>query len=347
MKKLVPIYILLFALCACKVDLGKTEKKRKQFVEKPTPVVVEKVSRITMSDALLSTSTVDSRNSIDILAEVPGVLAQLWVEEGDVVKKGKRLAKIQRADLGLSVKSASTSVKQLEREVLRLKPLFDKGIVSRQIYDNAVYQFDQAKLEQSRANNAAGNASVRATSKGVVAMKFVNLGQQVAVGTPLFKIIDPEDLIVNVHLPERALSDELLGRKVIVESEAIGVKADGIVEKVSPIVDPRSGTVSVKIAIDKNTKLLSGMFVRTRLVTNEKTNVMAVPRRALIYNEDEISIFVVDGTVAKRKVIEIGLKDSINAEVVTGLTGEEQVIVMGQDTLKNGTLILVEQTEKP
>ncbi len=331
--------LLLLTLGACKEE--KEEKKR--FVEKPTPVVVELVKRSTMSDALLSTSTVDSKTSIEILAEVPGVLTRIWVDQGDVVKKGARLAKIQRADLGLSVRSASTSVGQLGREVTRLKPLFEKGIVSRQIYDNAIYQFDQAKVEQSRAKNAASNARVKATSPGLIAMRYVNPGQQVALGTPLFKIIDPEHLIVNIHLPERVLSGQLLGRKVFVESDAVGIQAQGVVERVSPIVDPRSGTVGVRIAIENNSAFRSGMFVRTKLVTHEKENVLVLPRRALIYQEDSISVFVQskknDRVIALRRKVEVGLKDGSHAEITKGLEEGDKVIIIGQETLKDGTLI--------
>lgn len=349
------VYIFTFIIFITPFFVGcnenKKEEEKENTIEQPTPVVIEKLERATMQNALLATSTVESRTSLDIVAEVPGIVTKLWVEQGDTTQKNQKLAKIQRAELGLGLKIANRSLKQLNKEALRLKPLFEKGIISRQIYDNAIYRAEQAKAEQRRARNAAGDARVKTPIEGVVALRHISLGQQVSIGTPLFKIVDPKSLIININLPERALSDNLLGRKVIIESDTLGISTTGSVEKISPIVDARSGTIAVRIVIDspKETtqkKLIPGMFVRTNLIINEKKDVLIVPRRALIYNDKSVSVFTVNYKtsipLAKRVSVKIGLLDSTRAEILEGLQENDAVIIIGQNTLKDGAKVEIE-----
>ena len=82
---------------------------------------------------------------MDVVAEIPGIVISLDVEQGDSVKKNARLAQIQRDELALGVETAQSSVSRLQSEVERLKPLFDKGVVSRQVYDEAKWRLEQAQ----------------------------------------------------------------------------------------------------------------------------------------------------------------------------------------------------------
>jgi membrane fusion protein (multidrug efflux system) len=322
--------------------VGCQDKKKKEDVtatNRLVPVEVVDVRVGPIRDTLTSTSTVDSRLSVDIVAEIPGIVVGLDVEQGDTVKQNARLAQIQRAELGLGVDTAKSSVNRLESEVDRLKPLFDKGVVSRQMFDESVWRLEQAKSEQRRANTAAADQRVTSPMDGVVAVRTVNVGQQVAMGTPLFRVVDPADLVVFVNLPETALGRVFEGQKTYVESEALASKQfDGTVERISPVVDPRTGTVRVTIGVaSQDEGLRPGMFVKVNIVIEEKSDALIIPRRSVVYVEDEATVFTVAKGLAERRSVSLGVSEGAEIQVLSGLKAGEPVVVLGQDGLKNGT----------
>jgi RND family efflux transporter MFP subunit len=250
---------------------------------------------------------------------------------------------VSREELDLSVDTAKSAVARLEREVERLRPLHEKGIVPRQQFDEAKYRLEEAKAEQRRARTAASDKRIVAPTDGVVALRYVTVGQQVATGTPLFRLVQPDDLIVTVNLPEGALSRVFEGQEAYFVSDAL---ADGdfrgTVEKVSPVVDPRTGTVQVTLDVDESdekARLRPGMFVKTNIVTKKRDGVLTIPRRAAIRGDEGHWVFVVQDGIAHRRPVELGVSEGTRVEVTSGLAEGEAVVVLGQDGLKDGTAV--------
>ncbi len=359
------LFILLLAsTLATACNRGKGEGKPdagEAAAPKKVPVEVVPVERRDLRASIVSTSAVDSRQAVDIVAEIPGVLVDLDVEQGDFVKKGQRLARVQREELNLGVQTASSNVARLEREVARLKPLYDKGIVSQQQFDEVQYRLETAQNEQKRAQTASADMRVTSPLAGVVAIRHVNRGQQVATGTPLFRVVDPSDLIVDVNLTEQVLGEVFEGQAAYVVSDALeNQEFAGKVEKISPVVDPRTGTVRVTIDVEDPTaeaktdvpgadtptrpklRLRPGMFVKVNVVTSERPGVLTVPRRAVVEVEGRPRVFVVSGETVQRRDVELGITEGSLVEVKSGVEDGEQVVVLGQDGLKDGTLVVAE-----
>lgn len=328
--------VILVAALGCQDN--EKPKEESAPSSRRVPVEVVEVVRAPIRDTLTSTSTVDSRRTVDIVAEIPGIVVGLDVEQGDEVEKGTRLAQIRREELGLGVETAQSSVTRLQSEVERLKPLYDKGVVSRSVYDEAVWRLEQAQAERRRAKTAASDQRVTTPMAGVIAMRSVNLGQQVAIGTPMFRVVDPTDLIVNVNLPETALGRVFEGQRAYIESDALARQQfDGKVERISPVVDPRTATVRVTIGLTETQGLRPGMFVKANIVLEETADALVIPRRAVVYIEDEPTVFLVSDGVAQRKAVSLGVSEGASVQVLTGLEAGQQVVVLGQDGLKNGT----------
>ncbi len=338
--------VLLLALGASSCDKSADAKEdEKQSAPKKVPVETVLAARADLRETIVSTSTVDSRNAVDVVAEIPGTVVELSVEQGDTVTKRQQLARVNREELGLGVETAKSAVARLEREVERLRPLYEKGILPRQQFDEATYRLDEAKTEQRRANMSASDRRVTAPTTGVVAIRYVNLGQQVATGTPLFRIVQPNDLVVHVNLPESSLGKIFEGQLAYLRSDAIGAdEFASSVEKISPVVDPRTGTVRVTldltdIAAETAAKLRPGMFVKAFIVTDARTNVLAIPRRAVARSDDGAFVFVVSDGTATRRAVKLGVAEGNRVEVTEGIAEGEAVVVLGQDGLKDGTAV--------
>lgn len=344
-RVLLGILIALTAVTGCDREKGDKDKE-KQSAPKKVPVETVKVQRTDLRETIVSTSTVDSRNAVDVVAEIPGAVVELEVEQGDVVKAKQRLARVSREELDLGVASAKSAVSRLEREVERLRPLYEKGILPRQQFDEAVYRLEEARAEQRRANVSASDKRVTAPTDGVIALRYVNLGQQVATGTPLFRIVQPDDLVVHVNLPESALGEVFEGQTAYLRSEAIGADREfaSKVEQISPVVDPRTGTVRVTLDLAETTaergaKLRPGMFVKAFIVTSERDGVLAIPRRAVARSDEGPFVFTVSGGTAVRRSVKLGVAEGTRVEVVEGVSEGDPIVVLGQDGLKDGTAV--------
>lgn len=335
MKVVILLALIILGGCSKKEEVADTP----QQVRKVPVEVVTAVQR-TIRDTLVSTSTVDARTAVDVVAEVPGVVINLDAEQGDTVKKGQRIAQIHREELNFGLDSARTVVGRLEGEVERLKPLYEKGVISRQVFEEANWRLQEARSEQKRAGMAASDLRSTSPMSGVVALRYVNLGQQVAMGTPLFRIVDPTQLIVAVNLPENALGRIFEGQAAYLESDALpDQRFQGTVERISPVVDPRTGTIRVQVTLSDETAkaLRPGMFVKTHIVTNERPDVLAIPRRAVIFADEQATVFTVADDIATRRSVELGVTEGAWVEITAGLNAEDRVVVLGQEGLKSGT----------
>ncbi len=360
MRRLIPILVLLLSLPVVTGCNDGKKEKTEAAVSRKVPVEAVSAVRRTIRDTLIATSTVESRQSVDIVAEIPGVVVELDVEQGDTVKKNQRLARINREELNLGVRAADSAVSRLKAEVERLRPLRKKGVISQQMFDEAVYRLQEAEGEQRRARTAASDSRVISPFEGVVAMRSVNVGQQVATGTPLFRVVDPSELIVAVNFPETALGKVYEGQDAYVESEALGgIRFNAKVDRISPVVDPRTGTVRVVLSIASEAPqgeaevapeagaapvktLRPGMFVKGFVVTAERPNALVIPRRAVVFLDERATVFAVENGVAKRKEVVLGVNEGPSVEVTDGLADGVPVVVLGQDGLKDGTPVEVE-----
>ena len=343
-------HILRFALLASLATAAcdgpnKEEADTGAAVVSSVPVETVNPRRVDLRDSIVSTSTVESRNAVDVMAEIPGTVVSLEVEQGDEVARGELLGRVSREELGLGVATARSAVARLEAEVERLRPLYEKGILPRQQFDEAKYRLDEARSEQRRANISASDQRVTAPTSGVVALRYVNPGQQVSTGTPLFRIVQSDDLVVTVNLPEAVLGRVFEKQAAFVQSDAMkGTEFGGIVEKVSPVVDPRTGTVRVTIDLDEPAQgqpmvLRPGMFVKAFIVTAEREDALAIPRRAVSQSELGEHVFVVSDGVARRREVELGITEGTEVEVLSGVEEGTPVVVLGKDGLKDGTAV--------
>ena len=108
--------------------------------------------------------------------------------------------------------------------------------------------------------------------------------------------------------------------------------------RISPRVDAKSGTIKVTLAVDDQSgNLRPGMFARARIVYEIHENTLLIPAVAILAEDEEASVFVVEDGIAKRRMVTTGLESGARIEVTSGLEGSEQVIVVGQSALRDGT----------
>jgi membrane fusion protein (multidrug efflux system) len=179
-------------------------------------------------------------------------------------------------------------------------------------------------------------------------MRHVKMGQEIAVGAKVFRVTDPTPLKASVFVPERELARLKPGQSATVSVDALAGRVfPAIVKLVSPTVDAATATFKVTLEVnDPQGDLKPGMFSRVAIVFERRQDALTIPRIALLDTDGSANVFVVRAGKAEQRAIRTGLTNAGRIEVTEGLTGGEQVVVVGQTGLKDGNPVKVVSLEQ-
>ena len=196
-----------------------------------------------------------------------------------------------------------------------------------------------AMIDPSRPGEVYSNSPVVSPVSGIVLSAPVNLGDTLSVQTAVYVVGDLSSLLVETFVPERFATVARKGLAAKVGLEAIpGETFETVVDEVSPVLDPASRTLKIRLRFTKpDPRIRAGMFATVTLVTNAKHDVPVIPRSAVINTYGSWIVFTVTkGNTAERREIKLGLESEDLIEVVSGLELGEQVVTVGQNFLSNG-----------
>jgi membrane fusion protein, multidrug efflux system len=325
---------------------GKGGAQQQQAEERPSPVLLTTVERGTIQGRIRAASTIEAELQVTVHAESTGRITSLAPEEGDTVRVGDTLARIKRDAQSLGFERAETNLVDVEREFERVQELHQKGIASRSEYDQAKTKVDAARLDIKDRRRDLSNTVVKAPFSGVVTRRFVSEGGFVSSGAQMFEITDFKTLVARVYVPEKELDRVAIGQPAeIIGKAAKDRQGTGVVKRIAPVVDATTGTVKVTIGLPDvlaggATGFLPGMYAEVTLTTEVHADVPIVPKPALVHEDEQTFVFVVEGDRAKKQLIEVGLANEDFVEIVKGLEVGAKIIVAGQTGLKDGGLIL-------
>ena len=351
---LTPLLLLTLASCSGGGgDNGKTwaegAANDEDRPEEAVPVDVVALERGAIESALRFSSTLEAERDVQVLAEAQRQVVELRVEEGDGVKAGALLVRLQDDEQQSALNKAEIELRQATREFNRQKSLYEQNLVSEQVFNDTASAFDQAEIAVDDARRNLTYTEVRAPFAGVVTERLVNVGDYVTLNQPLFRIIDFDSIVARIYVPQKELPSLAPGLSARVTADAVGgAILAGSVDRIAPVVDPGTGTVKVTLAIPRQQGLRPGMFVEVELVTAIHEDALLLPKRAVVYDNDQLFVFRLgDERRVERIKIQPALEDIDNIEPASGLSEGEQIVVAGQAGLKDGALVRLPGDPEP
>jgi len=318
--------------------LGGKKKQGKPKAD-PVPVELARVERRDVPSFFVGTATIEAEQRADILSKVAGTVQRLHVEEGADVREGQVLLEIDAAEPAARLQESRVRLESLERELERVAALHDKGLASDREFEDQKLQVEQTRAQLEVGKIAVEWATVRAPFAGRITARNVDIGQTVTVGTVLLSIADLDPLLARVYMPEKQVERVALGQDVRIVSDSRADESHaGRVDLIAPVVDPRSGTVKVTVALAGDPgRLRPGAFVRAMIKTDVHSGALVVPKQALQSEGGETYVYraVADSVLKVR--IETGYTDPQWTEVVSGLDVGDRVVTVGQGGLRHGT----------
>ena len=339
----------------------------------PAPVAVqvgkENIAVVSMQDIStgpLISGTLMAERDATVRAEASGSVLQVTAAEGQTVRRGALLARIEDQALGdayksaqLAVKSAEQALGVAEREAQRTESLVKGGALAERELDTArnAVTAAQAQLEDARSRLASagkqlGNLTVRSPMDGVVAARPVNAGDVVSLGAELYRIIDPRSMRLEASVPSESLAMIKVGLPVQFEVRGYpGQSFAGRIERIGPAADPVTRQVSIFVTIPNTAgRLVAGLFAEGR-VAQESRRTLVVPLTA-VNTDDPKGAWVLRATdgKAERVAVSLGLRDeqTERVEITGGVKEGDRLLVGSARAITAGTpLSLADGSNRP
>ncbi len=183
---------------------------------------------------------------------------------------------------------------------------------------------------------------IRAPISGVVSSRDIKLGQHLMAGSPAFKITNTSKLVAYMQIPQNELSKISAGDAARVRVDAMpALDFNAVIARISPTIDPRNGTFRATAFIEnQDGNLAPGMFGRFNIAYEKHADALLIPVAALIEEDSETIVYVVNDGSASRRAIEVGIQSDGLVEILGGLDANEQIVVTGQGGLRDGAKVL-------
>jgi len=308
----------------------------------PVPVETEAVTRRSVAASYVGTASLEVPRGADVVAKTSGIALDVLVEEGDTVRAGQPLVRLDPDRARLAVQQSRATMGKLENSYKRAQQLVGQQMISANDLDQIKFDLDTARAQYQMAQLELSYTAVTAPISGVISQRMIRTGNFVQINTPIFSIVDNARIEATLNVPERELRVLKRGQPVRLQVDALpGETFEGVVERVAPVVESRSGTFRVVTAFEGNEALRAGMFGRVRIDYDQRADALVIPRAALLDDGDESAVFTVRDGKAVRVPVELGYIDGNLIEIRSGLEDGAPVVTAGKVALREGSAVQV------
>ena len=321
----------------------------------PVAVEVGKVQRMRLEDDAQAVGTLRSNQSVVLRPEVSGRIVKLAFQDGQRVRRGQLLVQLDDTLQQAQLKQAEAQAGIARTNLQRSRELVAQNFVSQSAVDQNAAALDVTLAQVALAQAQAARMQVLAPFDSMAGIRLVNLGDYVKDGADIVKLDDVSSVWVDFRLPERFLSRIKPGQDVETTLDALpGRKLKAVVGALDSQVDADGRSVLVRARLaNPDGVLRSGMFARARVVFSVREDALVVPEEALVPQGDKQFVVLVmpgdKGPVSKRVEARVGQRVAGKAELLSGVSDGDTVVLAGQARLMraDGQALRVVDISKP
>lgn len=331
----IPLILLLSTGCKQEHDRSAEPVNRvRQNVE------VEKATLYAGLSSLQYSGLVEAKQNTPLSFKSPGTVVEILVEEGQQVKKGQLLAKLDASNSQNSYELAQHQQAQAQDAYDRMKPMYENGTLPAIRWVEVETGLAQAKTAAKMAQRRIEDSALYAPKSGVIGNKSIEPGMNVLPSAMAFELLDINTVYVNIPVPENEVGKLQNGQSATIEIAALGETRVGAIQRIGVVANPVSHTYPVKIAVsNEGWKLKPGMVCNVRIASTKNIEGVAISNKALQRNaRGQQFVYVLhDSTVMTQLVETIDLVG--NQVIVNNLPEGELVVTSGQHKLTTGSVV--------
>ncbi|MFV0346463.1 MAG: efflux RND transporter periplasmic adaptor subunit [Bacteroidales bacterium] len=351
--KLLSLFLLSFLLVLVSCG-GKQEEKKQEEVA--TEVSVIKIKAMDVTSQVPYATRITGLVNSDVRAKVSGYITEVLVDEGAKVRKGQILFKLETQSLDQEAKAAQAQIKAAEVEVMSLKPLVEKDVISEVQLETAKAKLEQAKSNYSTIMANIGYARIASPVNGYVGEIRLRTGALVSPSdqTPLTTVSDISKVYAYFSMNEKNYLDFMMSADGTSREEKIkhlppvtlelanGVEYthQGKVETVNSQIDNTTGTVTLRAIFDNPDGLLTNGSSGRIIIPNSYSQVLCVPMESTVKQQDKVLVYKVgsDNRLTTEVLSIIGTTSSLYI-VDAGIKIGESIVAQGASKIQSGMLV--------
>ena len=329
-------------------DSIKADQQQKQADEELIPVEITRVQLGGISDYILLSSNLETEVMADVFARIQGIVEEINKEEGDLVKKGETLLTLEAKEYVLAEERANVEYQQQLSNYKRLEAMHNKKLLSDDEFERAKYTMESSRIAWEEAKLNLDYTHIKSPISGHIGERLAKIGERIQPTDKLFSVVNNSQVIAVVYVPEKSLNKLQIGQEAKIHSDNLGNEVfEGWIKRISPVVDPSSGTFKVTVGVKNKDELLRpSMFVNVEIIIETHNNVVLIPKTAIVYENEYMNVYVVRDSVAHKIRLQPGFEDNQKVESLADINEGDQLIVVGQSGMKDQTKVKVVSERK-
>jgi membrane fusion protein (multidrug efflux system) len=301
-----------------------------------------------IAETLALVGTLAANEFIEVKSEIDGTIAEILFEEGQPVKKGDLLIRLDESKLSASLAEAEANLKLSTATFERAQELNQQKLIPQQEFDQAASTFQANKATAELRRQLLREARIHAPFAGVAGSRTISSGQVISKNTVLTWLVDLSVIKAEFNVPERFLSEVKAGQPVQLSVAAYPKQRfKGEVYFLAPQVDSNTRTLLMKARIpNPEHQLKPGMFANLDLTLTLRDKATVIPESALLSQGNRTSVFVIDSNShAQMRPVKVGLRIPNQIEILSGLEPGERVVAEGLQKVRPGGAVQVAAPE--
>lgn len=358
-------------LLAASVGAVVLKKRAQLVVEAPLvsapevleflPTDVTSVSARDVRRTLPLSGSLRAVNQVSVKARVAGEVREVLVREGETVKAGQVLVKMDSSDFHARLEQAGGALRAARGQLDiatktrdNNRALLAKGFISQTAFDNAASQYgiaqanvDTAQGALSVAQKSLSDTVIHAPISGLVSSRTIQPGEKVSADNRLLDVVDLQRMELEAAVPTSDIMSVAPGQEVQVKVEGLPQTLPGKVVRINPAIQSGSRSILVYVQIDNpNGALRVGMFGDAQLTLAKKAGVLTLPQSAIRNDAGKTSVYAIENGKLLQKPVTLGLQGALDepgaggvVEIVSGLEAGALVVKNNLGLLRNGTTV--------
>ncbi len=348
------LFILLLVGLALFINKRIEEKKAQLEAElkaatatetPPVNVVTLQLQPTVLRDKINLPGVIEPWTRMDLMAKIGGSIEEVLVKEGEQVRQGQLIARIESKDYEIALDSAKAAYELAKISFARNQSLRSKGIATQANLDELEAQLRQAKAAMENAELQLSRCKILAPLSGVINRLDAKVGSVVNQMVPasIAEILQLDQVKAVVSIPESDVAAVRKLRNVEVEIQALGnEKIAASVYFLAPATETKAHVYRLELSIpNQDHQILPGMFVRANIVKEERQQALAVPLFSVISRNKEQFVYVEENGAARKKPVQTGFLEGWQVLITDGLQAGDKVIVEGHRSVEEGQTVKV------
>lgn len=330
---------LLLLVAACRSSDARDATPSARVSVRTAPVVLA-----SLDEPAVGAGVVAPHDEFPLSFKIGGVVADVFVREGDVVRAGQTLARLDLREIDAQVSRARSAVAKAERDLARVTALHADSLAPLAQLQDATTAIELARADLQTASVNRRYATVVAPGAGRVLRRSADPGQTLAAGAPVVVVGGSTGgMVLRVGLADRDVVRVRIGSPATVRLDAFPDRVrSGRVRQIAGAANPGTGSYAVEIALEDVSGLSAGMIGSASIAAAGRGMLPTVPVDALLEADgDRASVFVLAGDRVQRRPVRVATIRGDRVAVREGLDGASRVVVTGASSLDDGAAVRV------